>query len=192
MITARQTITPTTDSLEKLIDGCRQQQLKSQEQLYRYCYEQMIGTCYRYAGDMDGAGIIFNNAMLRVFRYIAKYKHENKWIAWIRTIVVHCCLDHIKQRHRFREEKLTSEHEDIVDIAEELWQKISTKEVHACIHELPKATAAVFNLFIYEGYTHREIAELLSISEGTSKWHVNEGRKQLKKKLETLYNSYEE
>ncbi|MEI9911929.1 MAG: sigma-70 family RNA polymerase sigma factor [Bacteroidota bacterium] len=56
------------------------------------------------------------------------------------------------------------------------------------IRELPKATATVFNLYIYEGFTHKQVGESLGISEGTSKWHINEGRKLLKTKLETFIN----
>ena len=66
------------------------------------------------------------------------------------------------------------------------FEKISAKEIQLAIRELPKATATVFNLFVYEGFTHKQIGVALGISEGTSKWHVNEGRKMLKTKLARL------
>lgn len=175
-----------TDPLEGVIEGCRRADLHSQEQLYRLCYPQMIGICYRYAGDMDGAGIILNNAMLRVFQHIVKYKHDNKWVPWIKTIVIHCSLDYIKQRNRFKEEAIGNFHEETISIPDDAFQKISVKQIQKLIHQLPKATATVFNLFVYEGFTHKQIAESLGISEGTSKWHINEGRKYLKAKLENL------
>ena len=65
-----------------------------------------------------------------------------------------------------------------------VFEKISAKEIQFVIKDLPKATATVFNLFVYDGYTHKQIAEALKISEGTSKWHINEGRRLLKTKLE--------
>jgi len=186
MMQAEQTIPLLTDPLETIIEGCRRNNLQSQEQLYRQCYPQLIGICFRYAGDMDGAGIIYNNAMLRIFQHISKYRHDNKWLPWIRTIVIHCSLDFVKQRNRFREEKISALHEQSVVIAEDIFQRVSVKEIQKLIQQMPKATATVFNLFIYEGFTHKQVADALGISEGTSKWHINEGRKFLKAKLESL------
>lgn len=185
------TITPPS-SLEQLIEGCRRGDLPSQEQLYRHCYPQMIGICVRYAGDLDGAGIIFNNAMLRVFRHISNYQHQNKWIPWIKTIVVHCSIDYVKQRNRLRYEEVLLLSEDAYFIQEDIFQKLSAKEIQQMILQLPNATSTVLNLFIFEGFTHRQIAESLGISEGTSKWHVNEGRKLLKSKLLTLNDRHEQ
>jgi RNA polymerase sigma-70 factor (ECF subfamily) len=177
-----------TDPVEIIIKGCRENHLLAQEQLYKHCYPDMIKICYRYAGDMDGAGIIFNNAMLRVFKGIRNYQHEGKFMAWVKVIVVNCCLDFIKKENRFREQQLTSSQEEQISIAEEVFGKVSIKEIQKIINQLPKATAAVFNLFVYEGFTHKQVAGSLGISEGTSKWHVNEGRKIMKSKLEHLFN----
>lgn len=179
---------PLTDSHEIIVRGCRQHDLQCQEQLYRLCYPEMIKTCYRYAGDMDGAGIIYNNAMLRVFKNIDTYKHEGKLMGWVKTIVVNCCLDHVKKEARFKDESLKTAQEEQVSINEEVFSNVSVKEIQKMIGQLPKATAAVFNLYIYEGFTHKQISEALGISDGTSKWHVNEGRRLLKTKLEHFFN----
>lgn len=177
-----------TDPLEIIIRGCRQNDIQSQEQLYRRCYPEVIKICYRYAGDMDGAGIIFNNAMLRVFKGIAGYQHRDKFMSWVKTIILHCCFDFVRERHRFSNERAGTEQEEEVSISEEVFSKISVKEIQKIIHQLPAATAVVFNLFVYEGFTHKQIGGLLNISEGTSKWHVNEARKTLKRKVENLLN----
>jgi RNA polymerase sigma-70 factor, ECF subfamily len=177
-----------TDPLEIMIKGCRENNLQSQEQLYRYCYPEMIKICCRYAGDLDKAGIIFNNAMLRVFKGIHNYRHEGKFMGWVKVIVVNCALDFIKKENRFKEVQLTSAQEEQVGISEEVFARVSVKEIQKIIQQLPKATATVFNLFIYEGFTHPQIAVQLGISQGTSKWHVNEGRRILKSKLESLFN----
>src|SRR6185503_1643220 len=176
---------PLTDSLDIIIRGCRENDLQSQEQLYKHFYPEMIKVSLRYAGDIDGAGIIFNNAMLRIFRNIKNYDHQGKMNAWVKTIVVNCALDHIKSMYKIKNEPITSSTED-VSIDDYVFEKISAKEIQYAIRELPKATATVFNLFVYEGYTHKQIGQALSISEGTSKWHVNEARKQMKGKLEHL------
>jgi RNA polymerase sigma-70 factor, ECF subfamily len=178
-----------TNPPDTILKGCRTGNVQSQEQLYKHCYPDMIKICYRYAGDMDGAGIIFNNAMLRVFKSIHNYKEEGKLMGWIRTIVTHCCIDFVKKQNKFREEARNNMEEHETPIAAEAFSFVSAKEIHQMIQQLPKATATVFNLFIYEGFTHKQIADSLGISEGTSKWHVNEGRKVLKAKLQKFINA---
>jgi RNA polymerase sigma-70 factor (ECF subfamily) len=177
-----------TDPLDMILKGCRENDLPCQERLYKRCYPEMIKVCYRYAGDMDGAGTIFNNAMLRVFRHIHQYKEEGKLMGWIKTIVVNCSIDFIKQQNKFKEQPAGDISNYEVNIPAEVFSHVSAKEIHKIIRELPKATAAVFNLYIYEGFTHKQVAGSLGISEGTSKWHINEGRKLLKTKLENFIN----
>jgi len=176
---------PLTDPHDIIIRGCRENDLHSQEQLYRQFYPEMIKICQRYAGDIDGAGIIFNNAMMRVFKSIKKYQHDGKLGAWIKAIVINCALDHIKTTAKIKEASITIITEEI-PVDDYIFEKISAKEIQFAIKELPKATATVFNLFVYEGFTHKQIGEALEISEGTSKWHVNEGRRLLKTKLKHL------
>jgi len=177
-----------TSTPDMILKGCREEDVQSQEQLYKYCYPGMIKICYRYAGDMDGAGIIFNNAMLRVFKSIHAYKEEGKLMGWVKVIVVNCCIDFVKQQNKFNETIPGHIEEQEVSIPADALSRVSAKEIQAMIWQLPKATATVFNLYIYEGFTHKQIAESLGISEGTSKWHVNEGRRLLKTKLDNFFN----
>jgi RNA polymerase sigma-70 factor (ECF subfamily) len=177
---------PLTTPSDIILKGCRENDPQCQEQLYRHCYPDMIKVCYRYAGDMDGAGIVFNNAMLRVFRNISNYKEQGKLMGWVRTIVTNCCVDFVKKQNKFKDEAKGNINEHEIGIAAEAFSFVSAKEIQQMIRGLPKATATVFNLYIYEGLTHKQIAKSLGISEGTSKWHVNEGRKLLKAKLENF------
>lgn len=180
--------TPLTDPHEIIIRGCRENDMQCQEQLYRLCYPEMIKLCIRYAGDIDGAGIIYNNAMLRVFRHIGAYRHEGKLLAWVKTIVIHSCLDFIRKKGPIKEVAIGPEQEQQVSITEDAFSRISVKDIQKITAQLPPATGAVFNLYIYEGYTHKAIGEALGISEGTSKWHLNEARKTVKQKLEHFLN----
>ncbi|MBL7748172.1 MAG: sigma-70 family RNA polymerase sigma factor [Chitinophagaceae bacterium] len=177
-----------TDPHEIIIRGCRENDLQSQEQLYRLCYPDMIKICCRYAGDLDGAGIIYNNAMLKAMKSIQTYQHDGRLTAWIKTIVINCCLDFVKKQNKFRNKVQDALPDETVSIPEEAFSAVSVKEIQQLIQQLPKATATVFNLYIYEGFTHRQIGEALGISEGTSKWHVNEGRRLLKTKLTHFLN----
>jgi RNA polymerase sigma-70 factor, ECF subfamily len=171
-----------------LIEGCRQNNLQVQQQLYKLCYPDMIKICWRYAGDADGAGTIYNNAMLKVFKNISSYKEEGKLMGWIKTIVINSCIDFSKKKNIFRQ-SVPYFPEDEQGFEPEVLSRISGKEVQQLVHQLPGATATVFNLYIYEGYTHKQIGQQLGISDGTSKWHVSEAKKLLKKRLEQFYNT---
>jgi RNA polymerase sigma factor (sigma-70 family) len=172
-------------NLDIIVEGCVQNETHCQEQLYKLCYPEMIKICYRYAWDSDSAGIIYNNAMLRVFKNIGDYKDEGKLMSWIRTIVINCSIDFCKKKNIF---KKATPHiaEDEISLLPEVFDKVSGKEIQQLIRQLPAATATVFNLYIYDGFTHKQIGEQLGISEGTSKWHVSEAKKSLKLKLENF------
>jgi RNA polymerase sigma-70 factor, ECF subfamily len=94
----------------------------------------------------------------------------------------------VKKDTHFIREPIGTVHEKEISIGEEVFSTVSVKEIQKIINQLPRATAAVFNLYIYEGFTHRQVSAALGISEGTSKWHVNEGRRLLKTKLEHFLN----
>ncbi|MFT3681759.1 MAG: sigma-70 family RNA polymerase sigma factor [Ferruginibacter sp.] len=174
--------------LQIIVQGCRRQELQSQQQLYKLFYPEMIKICFRYAGDADNAGSIYNNAMLRIFKNIDTYSEEGKLGGWIKTIVINCCIDFCKKKNIFRN-STSYIPEDEITIEPEVFNTVSYKEVQQVIAQLPGATATVFRLFVYEGFTHRQIADQLEISEGTSKWHVSEAKKMLKKKFEKLYEN---
>ena len=171
-----------------MIQGCQRQNIQSQQQLYKLFYPEMIKICFRYASDADGAGSIYNNAMLRVFKSIDTYSEEGKLGGWIKTIVVNCCIDFCKKKNIFRNSSSYIP-EDEITMEPEVFNKVSYKEVQQVIAQLPGATATVFRLFVYEGLTHKQIGEHLDISEGTSKWHVSEAKKLLKKKFEMMYEN---
>jgi len=143
----------------------------------------MIRICLRYAADMDTAGLIYNNAMLRIFKHIGRYEEEGKLMGWIKTIVVNCCLDHVKQRQRFPETASLETAEESASVPAQALNGLSAQDVHKLVQSLPKATAVVFNLYVYEGFNHREIGQALGIAEGSSKWHLSEARRLLKEKL---------
>lgn len=168
-----------------IIRGCQQNDLLCQEQLYKLFYPEMIKVCARYAKDSDGAGTIYNNALLRVFKSIGEYKEEGKLRAWVKTIVVHCCIDFCKKK-MVLSEALSENNNEEVSISSDVFNIVSAKEIQKIVGELPQATAVVFNMYVYEGFTHRQIGENLGISDGTSKWHYSEAKRLLKIKIESF------
>ncbi|MEP7238193.1 MAG: sigma-70 family RNA polymerase sigma factor [Ferruginibacter sp.] len=168
-----------------LIKGCRQNDVLCQEQLYKLFYPDMIKICYRYADDMDGAGIIYNNAMLKVFKGISNYNEEGRLSGWIKTVVINCSIDFCKQKTVFSKTAEFSKEEEVT-IPPDVFDILAGRDIQQLIARLPKATATVFNMYVYEGFTHRQVGELLGISNNTSKWHVSEAKRILKIKLENI------
>lgn len=148
----------------------------------------MMKICRRYThGNNEDAAAIFNLAMLKVFQNIEQYNGAGELQAWIRRIVVNACIDHWRGGTKFQQKELHESTAELLPIIPEAYNRISGNEIIQLINQLPKNTALVFNLFAMEGYKHHEIGTILGISAGTSKWHLNEARRLLKQKLETLY-----
>lgn len=139
----------------------------------------MITICLRYTKNDDDAVEVLNNAFLKLFRNIQRYDSAKAGLyTWIRTIVVHSCIDFIKQKQRL--EKTTELTDDLeIHLEPDVIGKMKTSDLLEEVRKLSPATGAVFNLYVIEGYNHKEIAQLLNISEGTSKWHLSEARKNL-------------
>lgn len=163
-----------------IISGCRKGDRKAQERLYKNYYRAMMGICLRYTKNDEDAVEVLNNGFFKVFKNIQRYDSSQAALyTWIRTIVVNSCLDFIKQKQKM--EKVGELNEDAeIHISPEVIGKMNTKELLEQIRRLAPATATVFNLYVIEGFSHKEIAQLLNISEGTSKWHLSEARKNLK------------
>ena len=171
------------EHINEIIAGCKRNDRRDQERLYRSFYESMMNLCIRYTKDADDAKLVLNTGFLKVFKNIEKYDPQKAVLyTWIRTIVINSCLDHIKSKQSAIMSSELQE-EDIAYVEAEVNTKIDATEILHLIRKLPVSTQAVFNLYIIEGYSHKEIAGLLKISEGTSKWHLSEARKNLKLQL---------
>jgi RNA polymerase sigma factor (sigma-70 family) len=120
-----------------------------------------------------------------VFRNIHRFDiTKGSVYTWIRKLVVNSCLDFVKQKAKFEPHH---ELDEAMDIPANRFQSIKSEELLAMVRELPGSSAAVFNLYVIEGYSHKEIGEMLEISEGTSKWYLSEARKSLKDQLKNEY-----
>lgn len=145
----------------------------------------MMTICMRYTKNEQDAVEVLNTGFLKVFRHAGKYNEElGSVYTWIARIVINCCLDHIKGKSRdFINMQLDDDTQ--VEIPAEVISKISAAELLLLVRYLPAATQAVFNLYIVDGYNHKEIAGMLGIKEGTSKWHLSEARKALQKIIQS-------
>lgn len=166
-----------------IIAGCIKGERKAQEQLYKNYYEAMMSLCMRYTKKEEDAVEALNNGFLKVLMNIQRYDPGKATLyTWVRTIVINCCIDFLKIKERNAGHKELDETTEIQVDAEAI-NRMKADEVLHLVRQLPPATQVVFNLYSIDGYNHKEIATLLSISAGTSKWHLSEARKTLQQMI---------
>lgn len=162
-----------------IIKGCKQNNRLSQEKLYMQCYPVLDGLCKRFFDDEHEIVTAINNGMLRVFKNIGEYNEvKSELITWIYTIVRNEALTMIRNKNTVvGTTELTTELSTEITI--EPFSKATEQDAVFYLRKLPGTTRAACSLFYIEGYSIREIASSLDMKEGTVKWHLNEGRKQL-------------
>ena len=170
---------------QDIIAGCKQNNGKAQEQLYKNYYAAMINLCLRYTKNEQDAVEVLNSGFLKVFTNIKRYDPGKASLStWIRTIVINSCLNFLKLKERYiLHEEISSIHEDNNQIEAEVIGQMKVNQLLQFVRHLPAATRIVFNLYVMEGYNHKEIGGMLGITEGTSKWHLSEARKNLKQMI---------
>lgn len=161
-----------------LLDGCLKKDRQKQKKLYyKYC-DAMFTLAYRILSNRDEAHDVLQDAFIQVFQKIEQFKRQSTLGAWIKTIVVRTALKHLKTQKLFDTFQETK-HDSADFIANEIDGKILEK----VILSLPDGYRTIFILAEVEGYKHREIAEMLNITEGTSKSQLFNAKKTLKEKL---------
>lgn len=182
-------MTRADEHIEKLVEGCKKDDRKAQEQLYRNYYRAMITLCLRYTKNETDAMEALNTGFYKVYKNIHRFDVSKASLyTWIRTIIIHSCLDLIRANQHISG---TGELEQAasVDVPPAAISNMSATEILKLVRVLPPATRAVFNLYVMEGYSHNEIAGIMNISAGTSKWHLSEARKKLQAMINDKNNS---
>lgn len=174
--------------IEKLIQGCKSGNRKAQFTLYKTYYNVLMGVCMRYNKNKDDASAILNEGFLKILKNIDKYNPKVPFEAWIKRIMINTIIDAFRKNKKDREliQYTDFEETDTLDINidyNEADKMFDAEAIEKLIQQLPKVTQKVFNLFAVDGFSHKEIGEMLSISVGTSKWHINAARKQLKEMI---------
>ena len=174
--------------IQEMLDGSLANKRKAQEALFRHFYGFAMTIALRYSRDEMDAADIVSHAFVKIFKSIHSFdRSKGSLHAWIKRIVINEGLDHIKSRTRFSD-NVELETVPEPQIKSSVIEQMGAEEIMEIVKKLPPATHAVFVLYAVEGYNHREIAQKLNISEGTSKWHLSEARKFLQQQLNALYN----
>ena len=174
-------------SEQEIIAGCRKKNRAIQEHLYKTYYSMFLKVCARYAKSMQDAEQLLNDGFLKVFTQVDNYKNTGSFGGWMQRIMVNTCLDYLrggslKEEMIMHVNSIPAE-ESNISVTNEGLEKMEFKELLHIIQSLPTMTRTVFNLFVFEGFNHKEISEQLTISEGTSHWHVHQARNMLQKKI---------
>jgi RNA polymerase sigma-70 factor (ECF subfamily) len=174
--------------LEDIIIGCQQHNSRSQKELFDLLGNKMYGICLRYAGNVNDANDILQDGFLKVFEKIHQFKFQGSFEGWVRRIFVNTALERYRGQYKVINiqdawrEQADSGFEDIVS-------SITVEELVSLVQDLSPKYRAVFNLYAIEGYSHKEIAEKLDISEGTSKSNLSRARTILQEKVAQHYSA---
>lgn len=187
-LTLTYSVTEQKTELQELIQGCIRNERNAQEKVYRLFYPRMMALVKRYIDQDEQAEEVLNNGFLRAFQKVEQYAFQGSFEGWLRKIVFHSVSDYVKQNIRYREKIVLVEKDEY--IRQDHADKLYYKELLQLVQSLPIATRTVFNMYVMEGLSHKEIAKIVGISEGTSKWHLSEGRRILKDKIEKLQLHY--
>jgi RNA polymerase sigma factor (sigma-70 family) len=174
------------EQIEQLIEGCVNDNRKSQNRLYKMLMPKMLIVCLHYSDNRAEAEEILQEGFIKMFEFIHQYKFNGSFEGWVRRIMVNCALENYRNKRQMH----VVVHIDTTAIAypgnEEIISQISRKELLKIVHQLSPAYRTIFNLYVLEGMKHREIAGYLGISEGTSKSNLSNARAFLQK---AVYNS---
>lgn len=178
------------DELLNIIRGCMDNDAKSQKSLYEKYLPYALRISYRYVHSFDNAAHAANDAFVKIFKSFHKfeirdYNHvENMLLGWIRRIVINASIDFMGRENLVPNNTIEhKESHDTKSIKNSGEESIVYKELIALIRKLSPAYKVVFNLYVIDGYTHQEIADLLGISVGTSKSNLSKARAFLQKYL---------
>lgn len=184
------------EDLKKIVDGCARGDVKYQHILYKETYGKMLGICLRYAEDKDEAKDFLHDGYIKVFEKIRYFKQSGSFEGWIRKIIVNNTIDILRRKNRMA--FVSDSENDLMKLKEDSEDdliKLNTINTNAeliinLIQELSPAYKTVFNLYVIEEYSHKEIAEMLNISIGTSKSNLAKAKSKLKTMFIEKYGEY--
>lgn len=172
-------------SLKELVYKCKKQDIKAQEELYRIYSGKLFGLCLKYSSNYQEAEDNLQDGFLTIFDKILQYKDKGSFEGWMKRIMINTALQKHRQQNLFKIVDENQLQEPVVEIIEE---EISIDFLLNTIQELPEKYRQVFNLYVLDGYSHKEIAQLLKIPVGTSKSNLARAKIILKERIENHQN----
>jgi RNA polymerase sigma-70 factor (ECF subfamily) len=172
------------DIHRNVIESCKQGDVRAQYQLYSLYNRAMYNICYRMTGQQEEAEDMLQESFTYAFSRLGSFRFESSFGAWLKRIVVNTCINHLKKR---KVDLVYTEHHndpapdhDPIDYEE---IRFRVEQVNRAMEKLPEGYRIVFSLYLLEGYDHKEISEILGISESTSKSQFLRAKKKMKEIL---------
>jgi RNA polymerase sigma-70 factor (ECF subfamily) len=158
-----------------------------QELLYQKYSSKMYGVCLRYSGNIEDANDLLQEGFIKIFKNLIKFRGEGSFEGWIRRIFVNTSIEHFRKKVKLYNvtevQENTIEDDDLT-----ILDTLAEKDIISLVNELSPGYKTVFNMHVIEGYSHKEIADILGINEGTSKSQLARAKGVLKKSVEKRLN----
>lgn len=158
-----------------LIKGCLQGERRMQEELYKRFSPRMYAVCLRYAGNAEEAEDILQEGFIKIFKKLDSFRGDGSFEGWLRRIFVNTAIEHFR-RKRYLMPVTEKEENTIEGKYTSVLDELGAKDIMLLVQELSPGYRTVFNMYVVEGYTHKEIADILGISEGTSKSQLSRAK----------------
>jgi len=166
-----------------LIKGCIEGDAQMQRLLYDQFSPKMYGVCLRYTENTEDANDVMQEGFIKVYKSLSKFRAEGSFEGWIRRIFINTSIEHYRKKVKLY--NVTEVQENTIEDSElDALDSLATKDILNIVNKLSPGYKQVFNLHVVEGYSHKEIADLLGITEGTSKSQLARAKGVLKKMIE--------
>ena len=171
---------------KELISGCIDRKKRFQELLYGKFSPKMFAICLRYASDYHSAEDILQDGFMKVYKNIHKFRHEGSFEGWLRRIFVNTAIEHYRKSvSMYPILEVNNSNHDVID--DNTLENLAAEDLMKMVQSLSPGYRTVFCLYVIEGYSHKDVANMLGISEGTSKSQLARSRYLLQKKINQLY-----
>jgi len=171
------------DAEKELIARCLQGDLLAQEELYERYKRRMYGICLRYAGNALEAQDILQEGFVRAFQQLKQFRFQGPLEAWLRRIFINTAITLAKRENKFNNKVELTSNLQVGNDGSDIFSSLNLQEILQLIQKLPTGYRTVFNLFVMEGYKHKEIGKKLKISENTSKSQLSAAKRRLRAQL---------
>ena len=168
---------------QAIIYGCLRKDPLSQRELYNRFSPKMLSVCYRFAPNKEDAEDMLQEGFIKVFTQLQSFAGKGAFEGWIRRIIVHTCINFLKKHKKFNESINLEFAEDLTSKDESIASAMQGRQVIECIRSMPMGYRTVLNLYTLEGYSHKEIGDLLGVGESTSRSQYTRAKALLEKVL---------
>jgi RNA polymerase sigma factor (sigma-70 family) len=184
-----------TQITNDILEACLKDDRKAIKLLYEQCFKFLMPICFRYHPHQEDAQSSFNLGFMKILGNLESVlQSKANFVPWSKRVMINTLIDEYRKSKNYSSRVVGKETERELEYYDQgtyndAENAMGYENIMDLVNELPIITAKVFNLYVIDGYAHKEIGELLEMSEGTSKWHLSVARKMLREKLEKLENN---